>query len=241
MNTKNKEQILEMLKTGEGCRLDGFLEVNKVAGNFHIAPGISFQQNHMHFHDVKQMPLTDFDTEHFFETFSFGDEYPNQFNPLERKSSQMDPPTTFKRKEAQPKNSFDDFININFGFINTNNNQDDDSTNSKSISYSYFLKIVPTTYEYLDGKIINNTYQYSVTKSSKVIKGENANSLPGIFVSYELGPIMIKFVEKSKSFSHFLTSCCAIVGGLFTFAGMLDGFTFRYYNMYKKYQINKLT
>lgn len=31
-------------QTGEGCHLYGKLLVNKVAGNFHIAPGKSFQQ-----------------------------------------------------------------------------------------------------------------------------------------------------------------------------------------------------
>ena len=46
-NTKDKEQVIQLLENGEGCRLEGHLEVNKVAGNFHIAPGISFQQNHM--------------------------------------------------------------------------------------------------------------------------------------------------------------------------------------------------
>ena len=29
---------------GEGCHMVGKLLVNKVAGNFHIAPGKSFQQ-----------------------------------------------------------------------------------------------------------------------------------------------------------------------------------------------------
>jgi hypothetical protein len=208
--------------------------VNKVAGNFHIAPGISFQQNHMHFHDVKQMPLDEFDTKHFFDVFSFGDPYPNQFNPLEQKSLQMEPPTSSKIEATKNLNQ----NLINFEFLNINSH---DNSASKAVSYSYFLKIVPTTYEYLDGRVINNTYQYSVTKSAKVVSGANTQSLPGVFISYELGPIMIKFIEKSKSFSHFLTSICAIIGGLFTIAGMLDGFTFRYYNMYKKYQINKLT
>lgn len=234
VNTKDKEAIKQLLKSGEGCRLEGHLEVNKVAGNFHIAPGISFQQNHMHFHDVKQMPLDEFDTKHYFDTFSFGDSYPNQFNPLEQKSLQMEPPTSSKMSEAN--RNLQNIIN--FDFINLNSPENPES---KAVSYSYFLKIVPTTYEYLDGRVINNTYQYSVTKSAKLISGANTQSLPGVFISYELGPIMIKFIEKSKSFSHFLTSICAIIGGLFTIAGMLDGFTFRYYNMYKKYQINKLT
>ena len=32
----------------EGCKVYGFLEVSKVAGNVHFAPGKSFQQHSMH-------------------------------------------------------------------------------------------------------------------------------------------------------------------------------------------------
>ncbi|XP_025092311.1 endoplasmic reticulum-Golgi intermediate compartment protein 3-like isoform X3 [Pomacea canaliculata] len=37
----------------EGCQAFGYLEVNKVAGNFHFAPGKSFQQHHVHVHDLQ--------------------------------------------------------------------------------------------------------------------------------------------------------------------------------------------
>ena len=45
--TKDAELVESLLKSEEGCRMYGHLEVNKVAGNFHIAPGVSYQQNHM--------------------------------------------------------------------------------------------------------------------------------------------------------------------------------------------------
>ncbi|XP_058278743.1 endoplasmic reticulum-Golgi intermediate compartment protein 3 isoform X3 [Hirundo rustica] len=41
----------------EGCQVYGFLEVNKVAGNFHFAPGKSFQQSHVHVHDLQSFGL----------------------------------------------------------------------------------------------------------------------------------------------------------------------------------------
>jgi hypothetical protein len=46
-HTKDTSFIEKELATGEGCQLAGHFEINKVAGNFHIAPGVSFQQNHM--------------------------------------------------------------------------------------------------------------------------------------------------------------------------------------------------
>ena len=46
-HSKDSSFIEKELASGEGCQLAGHFEINKVAGNFHIAPGVSFQQNHM--------------------------------------------------------------------------------------------------------------------------------------------------------------------------------------------------
>lgn len=35
-------------QTKEGCKAQGFIEVNKVGGNIHFAPGKSFQQHNVH-------------------------------------------------------------------------------------------------------------------------------------------------------------------------------------------------
>lgn len=191
-------------------------------------------------HDIKHMPLDKFNTAHFFDVFSFGDEYPNQFNPLEKKNLRPE----IKKASSEPSINENNQV-IDFGLFQLFQQGNSDSGGNKgdSVSYSYFLKVVPTTYAYLDGKVVNNTYQYSVTRSTKVISANSmfGSQLPGIFVNYELSPIMVKYVERSKSFTHFVTGCCAIIGGLFTIAGMLDSVTYRYYNMYKKFQINKLT
>lgn len=32
----------------EGCQIYGYMEVNRVGGSFHIAPGDSFSINHLH-------------------------------------------------------------------------------------------------------------------------------------------------------------------------------------------------
>lgn len=50
-----REGFLQRIKDeeGEGCNIYGFLDVNKVGGNFHFAPGKSFQQSNVHVHDVQ--------------------------------------------------------------------------------------------------------------------------------------------------------------------------------------------
>uniref|UniRef100_A0A3P8U665 Endoplasmic reticulum-Golgi intermediate compartment protein n=1 Tax=Amphiprion percula TaxID=161767 RepID=A0A3P8U665_AMPPE len=159
----------------EGCQVYGFLEVNKVAGNFHFAPGKSFQQSHVHgktccpfcsyTHLTIQRFLTPFvnDVPVFLSTFNFS-----------------------------------------------------------SMMYQYFVKIVPTIYMKTDGEVVK-TNQFSVTRHEKVANGLIGDQgLPGVFVLYELSPMMVKFTEKHRSFTHFLTGVCAIIGGVFTVAGLID-------------------
>lgn len=88
--------------------------------------------------------------------------------------------------------------------------------------YQYYIKIVPTMYVPQKGQILN-TNQFSVTthqKSATAISGESG--MPGIFFSYELSPLMVKFTEKSNSLGHLATNICAIIGGIFTVAGLID-------------------
>jgi hypothetical protein len=43
-----------------------------------------------------------------------------------------------------------------------------------------------------------------------------------IWFRYDLNPITVKYTEYSKPFYSFLTTICAIVGGTFTVAGIID-------------------
>ncbi|CAF4842736.1 unnamed protein product, partial [Rotaria sp. Silwood2] len=71
-----------LTQMNEGCRVHGYLEVNKVAGNFHIAPGQSFQQHHVHVHSLRNIRLNLLNTTHYIDDLSFGEYFPNQINPL---------------------------------------------------------------------------------------------------------------------------------------------------------------
>jgi endoplasmic reticulum-Golgi intermediate compartment protein 3 len=69
---------------GEGCRLKGTVKVNKVAGNFHFAPGKSFQQGYMHLHDLSPFRADQFfDFTHKINKISFGKDFPGIVNPLD--------------------------------------------------------------------------------------------------------------------------------------------------------------
>jgi hypothetical protein len=71
------------LQSDEGCKIYGSLDVNKVAGNFHFAPGKSFQHGNMHVHDLMPFRTKKFDMSHKITTLSFGEAIPGVVNPLD--------------------------------------------------------------------------------------------------------------------------------------------------------------
>jgi len=171
----------------EGCNLFGFLEVNKVAGNFHVAPGKAFQSAQGQLvHEFKPFDTHTYNVSHQIHSLSFGVHYPNRVNPL-------DGATAILR-------------------------------NGSGV-FQYFVKVVPTTYHFASsGKRSIESCQYSVTDQFKSAHDPSKGFvLPGVFFIYDISPIMVKFTEKQPSFTYFLTSLCAIVGGVFTVAGIIDG------------------
>jgi hypothetical protein len=96
-----------------------------------------------------------------------------------------------------------------------------------SAMYEYFVKVVPTVYQDVRGNVIN-TNQFSVTEyvQSLELHSMNNRGVPGFFVMYDLSPIIVDYKESSKSFLHFLVNLCAIIGGVFTVASLIDSFVF---------------
>ncbi|KAJ4952240.1 hypothetical protein NE237_029072 [Protea cynaroides] len=80
-----REGFMQRIKEeeGEGCNIYGFLEVNKVAGNFHFAPGKSFQQSNVHVHDLLPFQKENFNISHRINRLSFGEYFPGVINPLD--------------------------------------------------------------------------------------------------------------------------------------------------------------
>jgi len=194
----------ESLARGEGCRMYGYLEVNRVAGNFHFAPGKSFQHAHMHIHDLAAFTSGEFNVSHRVNRLSFGADYPGIVNPLDGADRIL-------------------------------------STDKGGGMFMYYAKVVPTAYHYISGKILE-TNQFSVTEHFRTVKKAEGQGLPGVFVFYELSPIMVQFTEQRKSLAHFLTQLCAILGGVFTVAGMIDRVIYgAMKQLERKLQIGKLS
>ncbi|KAI7843637.1 hypothetical protein COHA_002876 [Chlorella ohadii] len=175
-------------QAGEGCHMWGDLHINKVAGNFHFAPGRSYQQGSMHIHDLSPFAGKAFDFSHTIHKLAFGREYPGMRNPLDGVEVQQ------QLKSAD-----------------------------NAALYQYFLKVVPTSYSNLRNETIL-TNQFSVTEHFRETASPSAGGgqLPGVFLFYDLSPIKVRFQESRISFLSFITSLCAIIGGVFTVSGIID-------------------
>lgn len=96
-------------------------------------------------------------------------------------------------------------------------------------SYQYYTKVVSTEFQYLNGKTID-TNQFSVTEHFKTISPGSGRGLPDLTFVYEFDPIMFRIEQQRKGFLQFLTSVCAIVGGVFTVMGLIDAIVFSLQN-----------
>ena len=86
--------------------------------------------------------------------------------------------------------------------------------------FQYYIKVVPTIYEPL-GAAPLHTNQYSYTELFRTT--QELEKLPAVYFHYELSPIMARTSEERRAFSNLLTGLCAVVGGVFTVFGLVDG------------------
>ncbi|PYI03648.1 COPII-coated vesicle membrane protein Erv46 [Aspergillus sclerotiicarbonarius CBS 121057] len=224
----------------EGCRLEGVLRVNKVVGNFHIAPGRSFTSGNMHVHDLATFFETDLgDLEkhtmtHEIHQLRFGPQLPDELSDR------------WQWTDHHHTNPLD---------------STKQETNEPGYNFMYFVKVVSTSYLPLgwdplfsssihsaydqaplgshgiaygaEGSI--ETHQYSVTSHKRSLMGGDAsdeghkerlhaaNGIPGVFFNYDISPMkVINREARPKSFTGFLTGVCAIIGGTLTVAAAVD-------------------
>lgn len=176
---KNMKQAMEK---GQGCRIFGVLDVQRVAGNFHLSVhGLNILVAQQIFGGPGKVNVS-----HVIHDLSFGPKYPGIQNPLDGNTRILhDAIGTFK----------------------------------------YYIKVVPTEYRYLNKDIVP-TNQFSVSEYFVPLK-DAERSWPAVYFLYDLSPITVTIKEERRSFLHFITRLCAVLGGTFALTGMLDRWMFR--------------
>merc|ERR1712183_1143252 len=182
MLKKMVKNVKQALANGEGCRVYGVLDVQRVAGNFHISVhGLNIYVAQMIFEGATHVNVS-----HVIHDLSFGPKYPGIHNPL------------------------DETVRI---------------LHDTSGTFKYYIKIVPTEYRYLSKEVLP-TNQFSVTEYFSPMK-ESDRTWPAVYFLYDLSPITVTIREERRSFLHFITRLCAVLGGTFALTGMLDRWMFR--------------
>jgi len=89
--------------------------------------------------------------------------------------------------------------------------------------FHYYIKLVPTVFM---GRWGGETYtnQYSVTDSARnvQVRSGELSGLPGVFIVYDFSPFLMRKTEKAKPWSYIFTSICAIIGGVFSIAMLVE-------------------
>lgn len=199
---REKSNPYSAVLPGEGCRISGTMRVSKVAGNWHIAHGESIVRDGKHIHQFIPSEAPGFNVSHTIHSVSFGDPYP-----------------------AMPANPLDGIAGPVTHEVGTG-------------LFQYFIRIIPTVYS--DGYRKIYTNQYTITKAFKPLQlpdihanpsGGNAQPLsavlPGIFFVYDLSPFMVEVQCNRAPLSHLFTKLCAIVGGVLSLTGVVDGSLYR--------------
>jgi endoplasmic reticulum-Golgi intermediate compartment protein 3 len=205
-------------QANEGCHIVGRIRVNKVSGNVHLSPGRSFQSSGRNFYELVPYLRDDgskHDFSHKIHEFSFDSDQDYNIR-LARTSLEM-------RKRLGLVQPLD---------------KTERHTSKAQYMFQYFLKVVSTQFKTIDGKMIRSN-QYSVTHFERDIQEgaladtaqgvhlmHGAYGMAGVFFNYEISPILVVYTDTRPSFAHFITSTCAIVGGVLTVAGLFDSALF---------------
>jgi len=206
-------------QANEGCNVSGRIRVNKVIGNIHLSPGRSFQTNSRNVYELVPYLRDDGNRHDFSHTiYGFSFEGDDEYDYTKASVSR-----SMKERLGLGVNPLDGTYA---------------RTTKAEYMFQYFLKVVSTQFRTLDNRIVNS-HQYSTTSFERDLsegsQGDTAEGIhvqhgfggvPGAFFNFEISPILVVHSDTRQSFAHFITSTCAIIGGVLTVASLLDSVLF---------------
>ncbi|XP_019196572.1 PREDICTED: protein disulfide isomerase-like 5-4 isoform X1 [Ipomoea nil] len=104
---------------------------------------------------------------------------------------------------------------------------------NENVTIEHYLQVVKTEVMTGTNKVVED---YEYTSHSSLV---HSLDIPVAKFHYEPSPMQVLITETAKSFSHFLTNVCAIIGGVFTVAGILDSLLLNTLRLVKKVELGK--
>ncbi|CAK9175530.1 unnamed protein product [Ilex paraguariensis] len=109
----------------------------------------------------------------------------------------------------------------------------DPGDSTANVTIEHYLQIVKTEVMTRSYKLVE---EYEYTAHSSLV---HSLDIPTAKFHFELSPMQVLVTENPKSFSHFITNLCAIIGGVFTVAGILDSILHNTLRLMKKVELGK--
>ncbi|KAH3762022.1 Endoplasmic reticulum-Golgi intermediate compartment protein 1 [Pelomyxa schiedti] len=193
------ENSLQTTPVGAGCNIKGTVIAHKVDGEFHVAfgrlakpaPGqqtrLTASQAHstMHVHQFSLAEIGWFNASHTVNHISF-------FMADQTLS------------HISPTDLGIQFPLDGLGYM----------VSHDTARVTYFIKIVPTTYITSSGEQFE-LFQISHKQHIVPVVISRAFRQPGVFFKFEMSPYHVVNVETRKPFILFLSTCCALVSGVY--------------------------
>ncbi|XP_075671196.1 protein disulfide-isomerase 5-4-like [Castanea sativa] len=104
-----------------------------------------------------------------------------------------------------------------------------------NVTIEHYVQIVKTEVMVKGPHKLVEEYEYTAHSSLA-----ESVYIPVAKFHFELSPMQVLITENPKSFSHFLTNVCAIIGGVFTVAGILDSILHNTFRLMKKVELGKI-
>jgi len=245
-DNQDVDRIKKMIHSGEGCRVSGFVRVNRVPGNVHLST-----YSHSYLFGSLYQESRNINISHKINHISFGVDSDISYvkkhfpgtgivSPLDGVFQHLGERTT-TTPPPRPKGwssglGYGDYgYGSGYGGVNNYGGAASSTPGVETAIFEYYAKVVPTTYVPIDKFPV---YVYQFTANSNRIANQQ---MPSLYLRYDFSPVTVRYQEKQESLSHFLVQVCAVVGGVFTVAGILDSVLHKsIVHLAKKAQLGKL-
>ena len=192
-----KEQLAE--QSHEGCNVAGTLHVNKVIGNFHLAPGrtIHTPQGDIHVHDLSQymMDPTKHAFSHRIHHLSFG--------PTDAGHMRKNPLDGVEKDAPESTYNYIYFL--------------------KCVATSVYKLHSKEPIESMTYSVTAHERSTNGGVDKKDPTHVNARGgIPGVFFAYDISPLKLIEREERGRFAAFMTAAMSSIGGIIAIAAFFD-------------------
>ncbi len=237
---RDKQEPKKMTR-GQGCNLAGYMTLNRVSGNFHIAMGEGIERDGRHIHTYLPEDAPNFNSSHIIHQLSFGPA--DGLEPLNGVTKIVTEdtgttglfqyfikivPTTYVGNGAIPSlpEGADSLPSL---FPETEESKEKDDA-METNRYFFTERFMPLMTELLedhhkDGEDPNLAAVHAGHSGGHDSQHHHMKQnavLPGVFFIYEIYPFAVEIRKNSVPFTHLLIRLMATIGGVVTIVRWLD-------------------